>query len=62
MTTITKAELLDLAKSNKPDDIKRAKDIYQAWLQAAPDLDSRDRINTIEQMLFNQIFAPKKKR
>jgi hypothetical protein len=60
MATITKADLFNLAKSGKPEESKRAFEMYQAWLKAAPKLDPKDRITAIERMLLDQIFRPKK--
>jgi hypothetical protein len=61
MTTITKAELLDLAKSNDPAVIKQAFDVYHAWLKAAPNLPIEDRINGTERLMFDRLFKSKLK-
>jgi hypothetical protein len=56
MAVITKAELFNLAKSPKPEESKRAFELYQAWLKAAPNLQPQQRISMMERMLLDQIF------
>jgi len=59
MVKITKAELLILARSIKPADRKRAQEIYDAWVKAAPKLDERDRLNTVDRIMLRQAFNSK---
>jgi hypothetical protein len=60
-TTITKADLMSLAKSTNPAERQRAQEIYAAWVKAAPQLDSRDRLNTTERMILLQMLNSKPK-
>jgi hypothetical protein len=62
MPRITKADLFNLAQSPKPDDSKRAFELYQAWVKAASNLEPQDRINSFERMLLDQIFKKPKPR
>lgn len=57
MATITKAELMDMARSTNPAERQRALEIYQAWCKAASNLDSRDRLNATERMMLGRLFA-----
>jgi hypothetical protein len=59
MTTITTAELLDLANSSNPADNKRAFEIYKAWIKAAPQLDPKDRINATTRLMLTRLFNSK---
>lgn len=60
MSTITKAELMDLARSLNPVERQRAQEIFQAWLKAAPKLDARDRLNGTERLMLMQLLKPPK--
>jgi hypothetical protein len=60
MSIITKAALLDLAKSQNPAERQRARELFDAWVKAAPQLDVRDRLNATERMMLMQLFAPPK--
>lgn len=65
MATITKAELMDMARSKNPADRQRALELYQAWVKAAPKLDERDRLNATERMILSRLFensAPRSRR
>jgi Holliday junction resolvase-like predicted endonuclease len=60
VSTITKAQLMDMARSVNPAERQRAFDLYQAWLKAAPNLEPQDRLNATERMILNQMFTIKK--
>jgi hypothetical protein len=57
MTTITKAELIELAKSANQAECRRGYALFQAWIKAAPRLNPMDQLNATERMLLTRIFA-----
>jgi hypothetical protein len=59
MPIITKAALMDLARSTNPAERQRAFELFQAWLKAAPRLEQQDRLNAIERMMLARMFADK---
>ena len=66
MTTVTKAQLIQLATSTSPVDREKAREIYQLWVKAAPQLEVIDRLSATERMILSQIFksnerGPKRK-
>lgn len=56
MTTITKGQLLDMARSNDAATRQQALAIYRAWVNAAARLHPQDQLNAMERGIFVQLF------
>lgn len=59
MTTITKAELLTMAKSSSHEERRRGFAMFKLWLQHNPKLPYQDQINATERHVLTQTFADK---
>lgn len=59
MAKVTYSDLLNMAKSNNPDERKRGFALFQAWMRSAPQLRSGERLTKMERDILQQIFAQK---
>ena len=59
MAKLTYGDLLNMAKSNDPNERKRGFGLFQAWVRNAGKLQDHERLTQMERNVLQQLFAQK---